>query len=93
MLFRDTLNDHSLPPSYSEALNLPSRAEPFTPEPQKTEELETKLCRMRKSSGTFGFHLNGIEGTDGHFITEVRSRKNDTSEGEVLNSAGVFHRW
>ncbi|CAG05858.1 unnamed protein product [Tetraodon nigroviridis] len=69
MLFYDTLNDQSLPPSYSEALFLP--AKPSTPEPEKTEELEPKLCRMQKISGTFGFHLNGIEGIAGHFISEV----------------------
>lgn len=75
MLFYDTLNDHSLPPSYSEALYLPSRAKPSTPEAEKTEELEPKLCRMQKISGTFGFHLNCIQGIDEHFLSEVRHMK------------------
>lgn len=75
MLFYDTLNDHSLPPSYSEALYLPSHAKPSTPEPEETEEHEPKLCRMQKSSGIFGFHLNCVQGIDGHFISEVRSIK------------------
>lgn len=75
MLFHDTVNEHSLPPSYSEALYLPSHAKASTSEPEKREELKTKLCRMQKSSGTFGFHLNGIQGIDGHFISEVRSIK------------------
>lgn len=71
MLFHDTLNDRSLPPSYSEALYLPALANPSAPEPEKPEDLEPKLCRMRKNSGTFGFHLNGVQGIDGHFFTEV----------------------
>lgn len=87
MLFYDTLNDHSLPPSYSEALYLP--AKPSPPEPEKTEELEPKLCRMRKSSGTFGFHLNGVQGTAGHFLSEVRSI-NATQTAAMFLTPQVF---
>lgn len=72
LLFLDALNEPSLPPSYSEALYLPTHAQPSTPEPGSREELKPKLCRMLKSSGSFGFHLNGIEGKDGHFLSEVR---------------------
>lgn len=75
LLFLDALNDSSLPPSYSEALYLPTHAQPSTPEPDRREELKPKLCRMQKSSGTFGFHLNGIEEKDGHFLSEVRMIK------------------
>lgn len=90
MLFHDTLEDHSLPPSYSEALYLPLHSKPSTLEPEKTEELEPKLCRMRKSSGTFGFHLNGLTGQDGHFISEVRSIKTTQPTAKFFNSEGVF---
>lgn len=93
MLFHDTLNDRSLPPSYSEALYLPALANPSAPEPEKPEDLEPKLCRMRKNSGTFGFHLNGVQGIDGHFFTEVRSILTTQPTAKFLTSAGVFHRW
>lgn len=101
MLFHDTVNEHNLPPSYSEALYLPSQAKAIPSEPEKTEQLETKLCRMQKSSGTFGFHLNGIQGIDGHFISEVRGIKSTQPTARLsfffflffFNSAGVFRRW
>ncbi|XP_029703237.1 Na(+)/H(+) exchange regulatory cofactor NHE-RF3 [Takifugu rubripes] len=88
LLFLDTLNDSSLPPSYSEALYLPTHAQPSTPEPERREELKPKLCRMQKSSGSFGFHLNGIEGKDGHFLSEVvKDRAADVAgikDGDIL---------
>lgn len=90
MLFHDTLNDHSLPPSYSEALYLPSHAKPATPEPENTEELEPKLCKMQKSSGSFGFHLNGVQGKDGHFISEVRSIKTTQPTAKFLTLKVFF---
>uniref|UniRef100_A0A3B3TJK5 PDZ domain containing 1 n=1 Tax=Poecilia latipinna TaxID=48699 RepID=A0A3B3TJK5_9TELE len=34
-------------------------------------ELRPKLCRMEKTSAGYGFHLNGIEGVLGQYITEV----------------------
>lgn len=92
LLFLDALNDPILPPSYSEALYLPSHAKPSTPGSDRREELKPKLCRMQKSSGSFGFHLNGIEGRDGHFFSEVRMIETVLPMA-VLNSAGVFGRW
>lgn len=92
LLFLDSLNDPNLPPSYSEALYLPTHAHPSTPEPDRREELKPKLCRMQKSSGSFGFHLNGIEGKDGHFLSEVR-RITTALTMAVINSAGLFDRW
>lgn len=74
-LFLDSLNDPNLPPSYSEALYLPKHAQPSTSESDRRGELKPKLCRMQRSSGSFGFHLNGIEGKDGHFLSEVRMIK------------------
>lgn len=87
LLYQDTS-----PPSYSEALYLPPRATQSTSEPQRREKLEPKLCRMQKSSGSFGFHLNGIQGISGHFISEVRMIKTALPTA-VLNSTGVFDRW
>lgn len=89
LLFLNTLNNPSLPPSYSEALYLPSHTKPSTPEPEGREELKPKLCRMQKISGSFGFHLNGIQGIDEHFINEVRIIKTVLPVA-VLDSVGVF---
>uniref|UniRef100_A0A3B3X515 PDZ domain-containing protein n=1 Tax=Poecilia mexicana TaxID=48701 RepID=A0A3B3X515_9TELE len=36
-----------------------------------SSELRPKLCRMEKTSAGYGFHLNGIEGVLGQYITEV----------------------
>lgn len=92
MLFKDLSSDSSLPPSYSEALYLPSGTKPSTPEAARGDELEPKLCRMKKRSGSFGFHLNCIQGVDGHFISEVRVIRAALPMA-ALNSMGVFDRW
>ncbi|KAM9851227.1 Na(+)/H(+) exchange regulatory cofactor NHE-RF3 [Aulostomus maculatus] len=63
--------DSVLPPSYTEALNLPTIARPPTPVQEREEELKPKLCKMEKTSAGYGFHLNGIQGVYGQYIKEV----------------------
>ena len=58
------------PPSYTEAINLPLRVQP-SPKPERKEELKPKLCKMEKTSNSFGFHLNGIQGVHGQHIEKV----------------------
>lgn len=69
MLFWEERNDSLSPPSYTEALKLPS-----TPVQETEEELKPKLCKMEKSSAGYGFHLNGIQGVCGQYIKEVRHK-------------------
>ncbi|XP_047226542.1 Na(+)/H(+) exchange regulatory cofactor NHE-RF3 [Girardinichthys multiradiatus] len=71
MLFWDKMKDSNSPPSYIEALNLPAPAQPSTNAKDRKEELRPKLCRMEKTPAGYGFHLNGIEGMKGQYITEV----------------------
>ncbi|KAM9347100.1 Na(+)/H(+) exchange regulatory cofactor NHE-RF3 [Symphorus nematophorus] len=72
MLFCEEMNDSSSPPSYTEAINLPAPVRPSTPVPERrVEELKPKLCKMEKASTGFGFHLNGIQGMCGQYISQV----------------------
>ncbi|XP_008399592.1 Na(+)/H(+) exchange regulatory cofactor NHE-RF3 [Poecilia reticulata] len=71
MLFWEEMKDSNSPPSYTEALSLPAPAQTSMPVRDRTEELKPKLCRMEKTSAGYGFHLNGIEGVLGQYITEV----------------------
>ncbi len=70
MVFWEEMNDSNSPPSYTEALNLPAPVQPSTPV-LKREELKPKLCKMKKTSAGYGFHLNGIQGVNGQYIKEV----------------------
>lgn len=70
MLFYEDMKDSNLPPSYTEAINLPS-VQSFTPKQERREGLKTKLCKMEKTSAGFGFHLNAVEGMFGQYIKEV----------------------
>ncbi|XP_014858411.1 PREDICTED: Na(+)/H(+) exchange regulatory cofactor NHE-RF3-like [Poecilia mexicana] len=71
MLFWEEMKGSNSPPSYTEALSLPAPAQKSMAGRDKTEELRPKLCRMEKTSAGYGFHLNGIEGVLGQYITEV----------------------
>uniref|UniRef100_A0A3B3TKR1 PDZ domain containing 1 n=1 Tax=Poecilia latipinna TaxID=48699 RepID=A0A3B3TKR1_9TELE len=71
MLFWEEMKGSNSPPSYTEALSLPAPAQTSMAGRDKTEELRPKLCRMEKTSAGYGFHLNGIEGVLGQYITEV----------------------
>ncbi|XP_005799363.1 Na(+)/H(+) exchange regulatory cofactor NHE-RF3 [Xiphophorus maculatus] len=71
MLFWEEMKDSNSPPSYTEALSLPAPAKTSMPVRDRTEEARPKLCKMEKTSDGFGFHLNGIEGMLGQYITEV----------------------
>ncbi|XP_008296964.1 Na(+)/H(+) exchange regulatory cofactor NHE-RF3 [Stegastes partitus] len=72
MLFWEDMKDSHSPPSYTEAITLPTGG---VQQPkhnhENEEELKPKLCKLEKTSGTFGFHLNGIQGVSGQYITEV----------------------
>lgn len=85
MLFWEEMKDSNSPPSYTEALSLPAPAKTSMPVRDRTEEVRPKLCKMEKTSDGFGFHLNGIEGMLGQYITEVRSRRTTTTWGRLLH--------
>ncbi|XP_068614745.1 Na(+)/H(+) exchange regulatory cofactor NHE-RF3-like [Brachionichthys hirsutus] len=71
VVFCEDAKTSSSPPSYSEALNLPTPSSSSLA-PQVTKEgLKPKLCTMEKTSGGFGFHLNSIQGVCGQYIMEV----------------------
>lgn len=70
MLFYEEMEDSNLPPSYIEAINTPS-VQSSTPKQERKEELKPKLCKMEKTSASFGFHLNGVQGMLGQYIKEV----------------------
>lgn len=63
--------DSISPPSYTEAINLPLHVQPST-QPERKEELKPKLCKMEKTSNSYGFHLNGIQGVRGQHVERVR---------------------
>lgn len=71
MLFWEDMKDSHLPPSYTEAVNLPTTSQRSTPVPEREEDLKPKLCKLEKTSGTYGFHLNAIQGVLGQHISEV----------------------
>lgn len=77
----ESIKESNLPPSYKEVVTLP--ASPTLP------DRKTKLCRMVKTSASYGFHLNGIQGKQGHhYINEVRtaspsSHSNVVAAGET----------
>ncbi|KAG8000594.1 Na(+)/H(+) exchange regulatory cofactor NHE-RF3 [Nibea albiflora] len=73
MLFCEEMKESTLPPSYTEALSLPSpvKASTSVKAKEEEEELKPKLCRMEKTSAGYGFHLNGIEGVNGQYIMDV----------------------
>lgn len=75
MLFWDEMKDSNSPPSYTEAINLPAPVKKSTSVKDTNEELRPKLCRMEKTSAGYGFHLNGVDGLHGQYITEVRTIK------------------
>jgi len=79
MLF---LEERDLPPSYPEAVSLPTVVRPATPVKEKDQDQDTpvkakdqglkpKLCTMEKTPVGYGFHLNGIQGVCGQYIKEV----------------------
>ncbi|XP_068185997.1 Na(+)/H(+) exchange regulatory cofactor NHE-RF3 isoform X2 [Antennarius striatus] len=71
IVFYEDKKTSNLPPSYSEALNLPTPGNSSV-RPQVTkEELKPKLCTLEKASAGYGFHLNGIQGVCGQYIHEV----------------------
>lgn len=71
MLFYEDMTNSNSPPSYTEAINFPAPAQPSTPVKEKEEELRPKLCKMERTSASFGFHLNGIQGVCGQYVKEV----------------------
>ncbi|XP_026150682.1 Na(+)/H(+) exchange regulatory cofactor NHE-RF3 [Mastacembelus armatus] len=71
MLFWEETKNSNSPPSYIEAINLPAPVQSSTPPQQQGEELKPKLCKMEKTSGGYGFHLNGVQGVCGQYIKEV----------------------
>lgn len=79
MLFYESMIEANSPPSYTEALKLPTPVQLSKSHQEKTEELKPKLCRMKKTSDSYGFHLNAIEGVSGFFINEVRTNSTATS--------------
>ncbi|TKS67095.1 Na(+)/H(+) exchange regulatory cofactor NHE-RF3 [Collichthys lucidus] len=79
MLFCEEMKESILPPSYTEALRLPTPS--FK---AKEEELKPKLCRMEKTSAGYGFHLNGIQGVNGQYIMDV-------VEGGAAHRAGLVN--
>lgn len=77
MLFLEDTKDSNSPPSYGDIVMLPTDTRSSTPELERREDLQPKLCRMEKTSAGYGFHLNGIEGLPGHYISEVRVTNRD----------------
>lgn len=77
MLFLEDMKDSISPPSYGEIVALPIDTRSSTPELGRREDGRPKLCRMEKTSAGYGFHLNGIEGLQGHYISEVSSPTRD----------------
>ncbi|KAM4731766.1 LOW QUALITY PROTEIN: Na(+)/H(+) exchange regulatory cofactor NHE-RF3 [Anableps anableps] len=71
MLFWEEMKDSNSPPSYTEALSLPTPVQTSMSVQDRKEELRPKLCRMEMTSAGYGFHLNGIDGMHGQYITEV----------------------
>lgn len=88
MLFCEEMNESILPPSYIEALTLPSPDRASTSFKAKEEELKPKLCRMEKTSASYGFHLNGIQGVNGQYIMDVRITKNEQHLIIISNQSG-----
>lgn len=67
----ESIKESNLPPSYKEVVTLP--ASPSLSSPTLPDR-KTKLCRLVKTSASYGFHLNGIQGKQGHhYINEVRT--------------------
>ncbi|KAM9342274.1 Na(+)/H(+) exchange regulatory cofactor NHE-RF3 [Pholidichthys leucotaenia] len=62
---------YSPPPSYTEALTLSTPIRPSTPVSEEEEELQPKLCKLRRASAGYGFHLNGVQGVCGQYLHEV----------------------
>ena len=74
MLFLDEgMKDPASPPSYTEAIHLPAprNAAPPAVRVEEDEALKPKLCKMQKTPGGYGFHLNGIQGVCGQHIQQV----------------------
>nr|XP_020465071.1 Na(+)/H(+) exchange regulatory cofactor NHE-RF3 [Monopterus albus] len=44
---------------------------PSTPAQEREEALKPKLCKMKKTTAGYGFHLSGIQGVQGQYISEV----------------------
>lgn len=77
MLFLEDMKDSNSPPSYGEIITLPIDTRSSTPELGRREDAKPRLCRMERTSTGYGFHLNGIEGLQGHYISEVRITNRD----------------
>lgn len=77
MLFLEDMKDSNSPPSYGEVVHLPTDSRSSTPELGRREDAKPKLCRMEKTSAGYGFHLNGIEGLQGHYISDVSITNRD----------------
>ncbi|XP_033473522.1 Na(+)/H(+) exchange regulatory cofactor NHE-RF3 isoform X2 [Epinephelus lanceolatus] len=82
MLPSEDMEDSNSPPSYTEAINLPVPVKPSTLVQPRRAELKPKLCRMERTSTTYGFHLNGIQGLTRQYIKEV-------VKGGVADRAGL----
>ncbi|XP_022055050.1 Na(+)/H(+) exchange regulatory cofactor NHE-RF3 [Acanthochromis polyacanthus] len=82
MLFWEDMKDSHLPPSYTEAITLPTTSQQSTPVQEREEDLKPKLCKLERTSGTYGFHLNAIKGVLGQHIKEV-------VEGGAADRAGL----
>uniref|UniRef100_A0A3P8RLE5 PDZ domain containing 1 n=1 Tax=Amphiprion percula TaxID=161767 RepID=A0A3P8RLE5_AMPPE len=99
MLFWEDMKDSHLPPSYIEAINLPTTSQRSTPVQERDEDLKPKLCKLEKTSGSYGFHLNGIQGVLGQHIKEVvkggpadRAGLEDNDIVVEVNGVNVEHR-
>ncbi|XP_049449285.1 Na(+)/H(+) exchange regulatory cofactor NHE-RF3 [Epinephelus fuscoguttatus] len=82
MLRLEDVEDSNSPPSYTEAINLPVPVKPSILLQPRRAELKPKLCRMERTSTTYGFHLNGIQGLTRQYIKEV-------VKGGVADRAGL----
>ncbi|CAL8322433.1 unnamed protein product [Merluccius merluccius] len=84
MLFLDEMKDSASPPSYTEAIHLPAprNAAPPAVTMEEDQALKPKLCKMQKTPGGYGFHLNGIQGVCGQHIQQV-------VRGGVADRAGL----
>ncbi|CAL8268489.1 unnamed protein product [Lota lota] len=95
MLFWEEMKCSASPPSYIDAINLPTPIHSASPgvrqeqqeeqqeeEQQEEEQLKPKLCRMQKTTAGYGFHINCIQGVCGQHIKEV-------VKGGVADRAGL----
>lgn len=86
MLFYDHLRGSISPPSYKEAITLPSPVQLSSSVEMMREELKPKLCKLEKTSAGYGFHLNGIEGVCGQYIKEVRISRHVCHSVKIISN-------